>query len=488
MNPEASIRSSILNRRETLLFAGLLALAAVHRLAARGELWLDEIWSLSFAREVAAPWEIITAIHHDNNHPLNTLSLFLTVKLAGAHAPFVVYRLLPLLTGIATLPLLFWTERGSLERGARSRAWFAVLLGALSFLAIVYSSEARGYAPAAFFALAAFALVRRAGAKWRRASGSHSPQSVRLGILSHLTFLFPYAGILAWTFGRSVREGRIEWREWIALHRLPLVVIAGDYLIDSRKLVYGGGPTFQVPQVLGRTLSLIVGGPDAGVLRYGAGLVALCIALWGIWDLVRRKNDEAVFFAVALFLAPAAVLLFYHARFLDVRYFFVVVPFFWLLAARALARLDAYGASGRVAAAALLGLPLTGSVYRVAPLLRDGRGHYAEAVATMARLTARNAITVGSDHDFRNRLVLGYYAEALPADKKLIYVPWSAWTADGPEWFLTHRFEMAGPGDVPSSIAGAIGSPYRWVQSFLYGGISGWNWHLYQRQSRGSQS
>ena len=69
------------------MMCGLLVLSAGLRLlAARGDLWLDELWSLSFARQMTSPLDVWTAIHHDNNHPLNTLYLFVVVHLAGAHA------------------------------------------------------------------------------------------------------------------------------------------------------------------------------------------------------------------------------------------------------------------------------------------------------------------------------------------------------------------------------------------------------------------
>jgi len=470
-------------RREKFLLAALLVVAAALRLAAgRGELWLDEIWSLSFARELTAPWEVLTSIHHDNNHPLNTFSLFLTVQIAGAHAASAAYRILPLLTGIATIPLLFWTERNDPESGSHVRAWLAALLGGFSFLGIVYSSEARGYAPAAFFAVLAFSLVRR----WqmdRAAERVGFAAVCALGLLSHLTFLFVYAGLLAWTAVRCLRHGRFAWRSWMALHRLPLVFVVGVYLIDARKLVYGGGPPFRALEVLGRALSLAVGGPASGSLRYVAGLLALSVILWGISDLVRQKRDEAAFFAGALLIAPASVLLFYNARFLDVRYFFVLLPFLWLLGARALTRISAQGILGPTAAASLVVASLIGGFVRLVPLLRDGRGHYAEAVAMMVSLTHGTDVTVGSDSDFRNRLVLGYYAERLPPGKAFVYVASSAWTPERPEWVLTHSFDDLQSGVViPSQLTGANGKVYYCVQAFTYGGISGWNWYLYRRQ------
>ena len=113
----------------------LLAAGTIARIwVAGGELWLDEIWSLSFAREMTVPWQVVTAIHHDNNHPLNTLSLWAVVKIAGAHAPPLLFRLLPLATGIGTIVLIFWTERRNTDRDAPAAAWLAAIFAATSFL------------------------------------------------------------------------------------------------------------------------------------------------------------------------------------------------------------------------------------------------------------------------------------------------------------------------------------------------------------------
>jgi hypothetical protein len=463
--------------------AVLLIAGAVLRLwAASGELWLDEIWSLSFARQMTSPWQVVTAIHHDNNHPLNTLWLFLTVKIAGAHAAALLFRLLSLATGVATMGLLVWTEREASEREGSAAPWIVAVLSALSFLGIVYSSEARGYAPVAFFATAAFACVRHRPtdtANMRLLFGG----LCALGLLSHLTFLFVYAGLFAWTLERHLGGGRRDWRGWIALHRLPLVAIAGLYLIDARKLVYGGGPPFSVPEVVGRTLSLLAGGPSSGIGQLVAMVAAIGITIYGIAVIGRRRGDEAVFFATAL-LAPAGLLAIYQARYFDVRYFFVLCPFMWLLGARALAHLATLGPIGGLASGTLIVLSTAGQLINAAPLLREGRGHYMEVVETMARLTSGDEITVGSDNDFRNRVVLEYYAEQLPVTRQLTYVPTTAWTATTPEWVVTHSF-----GAVPSDrgatrVADINGGQYVPLRCVPYGGISGWNWCLHRLEDR----
>ena len=94
-----------------IAMCGLLIVSAGLRLlAARGDLWLDELWSLSFARQMTSPLDVWTAIHHDNNHPLNTLYLFVVVHLAGAHASPMLFRLLSLVSGAAMLVVLFRSE------------------------------------------------------------------------------------------------------------------------------------------------------------------------------------------------------------------------------------------------------------------------------------------------------------------------------------------------------------------------------------------
>jgi hypothetical protein len=466
-------------RRESLLLALLVCAAAAIRLvAAWGDLWLDEVWSLSFARDAARPWEILTSIHHDNNHALNTLALFVTVRTVGAHAPAIAYRVLPLLSGMSLVPLLFWTERRAGGPHATRGAAFAALLCAASFLAIMYSSEARGYAPAAWFAVAAFAIARQPVTSGRRRLAFAA--CCALGILSHLTFLFVYIALLVWTVGRDALRRCIDWRSWIALHRLPLVIMAGYYIVDVRNFAYGGGPPFDAAAVVRRALALSVGGPEEGALALAAALCAAAMIGWGIVLLARERRNEALFFA-ALFASPGAVLLVYTPRFLDVRYFFVLLPFFFVLASGTLARLW-IERHARVCALAFLALFVAGNAEHLRPLLRDGRGHYTEAVNEMAALAAGRTTTVGGDNDFRNRLMLTYYSETLPAHGGLTYIPASDWTAERPDLMLTHTFGLADAQQPPVEIVGGNGRPYDLVCWFPYGGMSGWNWYVYQRR------
>jgi len=90
--------------RASLALAATLVLAAAARVAgSRNELWLDEVWSLEMARQVASPVEIFTVARHDNNHFLNTLWLY---AFRGHDAPALL-RAHSIAAGIASV-LLAW--------------------------------------------------------------------------------------------------------------------------------------------------------------------------------------------------------------------------------------------------------------------------------------------------------------------------------------------------------------------------------------------
>ena len=75
-----------------ILVASLLRLAGIF-----DDFWLDEIWSWRFARDAHSASEILLgpAFHHDNNHVLNTMFLYVL----GDRQNWCVYRLLSLATG-----------------------------------------------------------------------------------------------------------------------------------------------------------------------------------------------------------------------------------------------------------------------------------------------------------------------------------------------------------------------------------------------------
>jgi hypothetical protein len=130
-------------RRATL--AAILLVGVLLRL--RGvftDFWLDEIWGLRIALAAPSWLALITRIHQDTNHPLVSI----VMHAIGPVRHWEWYRVFPLLCGIGTIVAV------------RERTYR--ILAALSFPLIVYPSEARGYAPAAFFLVLAY-VSRGAG-------------------------------------------------------------------------------------------------------------------------------------------------------------------------------------------------------------------------------------------------------------------------------------------------------------------------------------
>src|SRR5262249_49088009 len=127
------------------------------------------------------------------------------------------------------------------------------------------------------------------------------------------------------------------------------------------------------------------------------------------------------------------------------RYFLVSATLLLLLAARVLAWATTRGAAARVAACGLLVAFVVANGTRVAWLLRDGRGSYREAIAYMVRHTAADEVSVASDHDFRNRLVVEYFGPRVAGSKTVRYVRAEQTGTPGPEWYVAHR----GLGDAP---------------------------------------
>jgi hypothetical protein len=443
---------------------GIVCLAA-----ARGDLWLDEIWSLANARALRSPFEALTRIHLDNNHHLVTAWLWVI----GDGSPPWAYRLVSVMSAAATVAL---AALRPLHRD-RLEGLTAGILLAGSFLLVQYGSEARGYAPAALCAVAAFHAVDRWLASRRTPWAAAAGLLATVGLLAHLTYAFALAGLACW----AALALRATWRErpaspaalaWLAM---PFAALAALWAVDLRHLVIGGGPEYDLVEVLRETLRATLGIPR-GPLELLA-IVALGAAAYEVIALARAGDRRWAFFAVTVAAAPALLLAARRPPILAPRYFLVTVPFLLVLLASALARLARLGAAGRVFHAAALALFCVGNAVPIAALLRHGRGHYGDAVAYLVEHTPGDAMTIGSDHDFRNGMVLGYYAERLRSKKEILYVE-PGGGVPPPEWYLHHDF--ADPPRSDPSIE-VFGRRYVLAASFPYAGLSGWRWLLYRR-------
>ena len=449
------------------------------------DLWLDEIWSLRLVEQLKSPAEILTRLWHDNNHPLNSLWIYLL----GPGRAGWTYRLLSWLTGSATVGLAGLIGRQQFQRlhpgeaaaPAQGAGIFTAILVGGSYFLIHYSSEARGYAPAVGFSfLAIYALWHSAGrttSAWAAVYGL----SCVLGLLAHLvTFQVMLAG-LAW----SMAQGGRNWSRWrdrivhlVCWHLGPWLFLGIYYLGFVRRIEIGGGPRLALGDVLGTLAAFSLGLPG-GMGAWIALPVVLGVTLLALVLLWRRDRATAAFFAVGIYVAPALGVCSSRFVLLYPRYFIVSAALALLLAGYLLARLWNSGGLGRWASVIVLGGLLAGSDIRTARLLRDGRGQYQAALRYIAERTPPGTITVSSDSDFRNFGVMDYYAQAVGPGHTLHYYGSNQLPPEGPQWIFVHRLDESTP--VPGSELNVAG---RWhfqlERVFPHAPLSGWEWYVYR--------
>ena len=479
-----------------LLLAGVLRL-----LALRGDLGLDEIWSWLIVQMSPHPLAILL-LRHDNNHLLNTLIMWLT----GTGAPDWAYRLPAVIASIVTVWL---AGRVAGKTGGTTATVMAWLLVGGSYLLILYGSEARGYAYAVCFAFVAWDRLWSRDDPPTLLSAVIFAASCVLGFLAHLTFLYAYAGFCLWTLC-SWRSRTVRW--WMAAHLCPGLTAIFLYLfyiggLLIPKMAIGGGNETTLFEVLISTLSLLVGGPQFGDGALAAGGLAMLLTACALaslrdnclpdaphgkkmWPATSNANrNRTACLAVIILLAPAGVLLTTGHGVLYPRYFVIPAAFALLTLSEWFARWWRAGGVSRGIVAVLVTAYLIGNGWWTVRLFDHGRGDYSAALRWMAGQShampqGTDSVTVGSDHDFRNKLLVDYLLPRLgPTAGPLRYVSQPEIPPAGTDWFIRHNFEGDAP--FPDSLIGPAGKTYRLERVFTHHSLTGWNWWVYRRAEDG---
>jgi hypothetical protein len=431
------------------LAAVLVAGIALRVIASLDDFWLDEILSWKVAMSARSVGDLLTspAARTDNNHLLNTLWLYLL----GDRPWWPAYRTLSLATGSAAIVLSAIGLR-------RVEACAVVVLLAFSYPMVVYSSEARGYAPAIFFAAAGFLALRRFLDTQKPLFAILFSASCILGLLSHLTFAHFYLA----AFVLSLRTKRGE--DLALLHAPVLVAGIALYFTFIQHITVLGSPDVSVMHVVWQTLRLVTGG--SAFLT----LLLLPVSLLLVW---RSRREWFWFFLTGVLLAPALFLAIRPAGDpLFPRYFLVSTWMAFLLIATA-ADVAWQCRCGRFAIILLALAYLAGNARQLLPFLRDGRGHYRDALAYAAADSAGPTVTIAGDNEFRARPLIDFYASY--TDKPVVAFP-----PNLPEWFLVADLQ---PHAAASPTIDLAGQPYAFHREFTYsGGLSGWSWYLYHRR------
>ncbi len=460
--------------------AVILMLAAVLRIPGLlTDFWLDEIWSYAHVGDLTSPLGVFTAIHHDSNHWLNSLTLFAM----GSGKPWWHYRLPSFFAGLATVfvagRLASIQEPAEHSRGA---GLLAMGLTAVSFPLVLYSTEARGYSMVVLFSLWSFwfllLFLEKGGRAWKVGYWT----TALMGLLSHLSFLIFYVTAIFYTLVLRARGNR-NARRGLSLHGPVFLVLLGLFWVDLRHLTVGGGPGYRVVDFLVETASLTVGGPAVGGVAWlAAGLAVFLFASDGRRRirLYREGSTDSevygliwVFYAVGAVGLPLWLILILEPAFLFPRYFLVPMALFLVALAGFLTHL---GRRRPWVCGWVLVMFLGMNLWHWSRFTVEGRGHYREALGYILSGSKAPVVTVGSDFDFRNEMLVDFYRTHLGTDaERLVYVRRESWPRDGADWWIAHsRDPHTGPPTPPDH-------RYRLERTYPSSRLSGMMWFVYRK-------
>lgn len=460
-------------------------------LCARGDLWLDEIWSLQNLEKIQNIGGIFWGISQDNNHFLNSLWLWFV----GPHAPPVLMRLESIICGALTIPVAArLCGRAGIIAGLAGAT-----LTAGSVIFVEYGSEARGYAGLLlmiFIAAEALEIFLDSTPCRNTAAPRINTQSriafciaVGLGALFHLTMLAAAVSLIFATVLRLLARGSARPIVFQAAFDLSVSAILGAApalgfvaagILNTHQIVLGRQVSFSFGHLMeglatltDATLGLPFGTPPWIVLviaLVGIGLAALI-----------TPRDRFILPLTVLFLPPigAAIL---HMPSVQIARFhligtlglvlFASYAFQWLLTLRKPACLLA----GIAIALGMIG----GNAFHLRQLLVQGRGHYRKVVLFMEnhQHEPRGPATYASNMPAEVGRTVHFY-DVGHGNLRLVVAP--NWCTP-PDWYILSDDPA---GETSTRI---FGSPkctvtYRQEMRTVPAPLSGLRWVLYQRSS-----
>lgn len=460
-----------------LTLAGLLLRLA----AARGDLWLDEIWSLQNLEKLHGVGGIFLGISEDNNHYLNSLWLWLV----GPNAPPLLIRLEAVICGTLTIPVaaVLCGRAGA----AAGLAGAALTAGAALF--VHYGSEARGYAGLILMIfIAAEALERfletfatgKTGMS-RLAFGG----AVALGALFHLTMLPAAVALVIATLLRLYLRGTPFLRSLSAAIDLAIPAILGAVpalvcLILGAMNVHKFQLGLQVPFSIERlvqglatldaaTLGLPYDWPSWTLVFVTAVLVlTACVVI---------RKDQRVLPLAVLLLPPIIGALVHMPNVHIARFYLVSALGFVLLVAAVFALL---WQKRRFGLAILLVLELAiGNGFNLAPLLTRGRGDYQSVIK---RMEAEGQATYTSNMEAEVNRIVRFYDMRLDGNPggHLVQANSADWCSAPPDWFILSD-DPAGEAPRRAFGRGPCGAVYALKMTMQPAPLSGLRWALYRR-------
>ncbi len=439
-------------------------------LGARGNLWQDEIWSISLLGPLTSIDQIFWRINHDNNHFLNSIYQYVV----GPAAAPLIQRGLSITLGTCTVIAAAVISRGRWAMVASG------LLFAVSYPMVHYGSEARGYAGLVLFTLVAVALLERRLDK-QGSYGIALAAAILLGFLSHLTMVETVVVLTAWTAWLSWQRSRslaavngelvqVFLPAFLAVLPLAVAIVAGARLFGFN---VGGFSPFSL-----ETFAVGYG----GMIRYFFGLPDwisgwICIAAVGVLVLAYAgvsRDRRASLYAIGIVGLPALMAVAHLPNLEFPRYFLVSGALLLLWAGDMIGRGFEAGGTRRLCAAGALVLVAGSSMTLLARFYEHGRGSYSDIVDEMTRSGA--AATYATNAEFRTGMVVDYFAAR--TNRKASLVTQDKICAERADWLILE-------GDLqkqPERVAFDCALAYERAGTSVFWGLSGLGWTLYSRR------
>ncbi|MBZ9794491.1 hypothetical protein [Mesorhizobium sp. ES1-4] len=454
-----------------LSIAAIAAIGLVLRLlGARGDLWLDEIWSFSLLEPLTSIDQIFWHVNHDNNHFLNSIYLYLI----GPYASPLIQRGLSIALGVCTIIAAAVAARG------RWAGVITSLLFAVSYPMVHYGSEARGYSGLVLFTLLSVVFLERRFDTGR--SDIAFAGIILLGFLSHLTMIETVVVLVAWSawliwrrtasIGRvNVGLGQIFKPAFLALLPLAACVMIGSQMFGFK---VGGVSPFSLQafaQGYGGMIRYLFGLPswvgDLACIALACGLVCVFAGI--------RRDRRASLYAFGIIGLPILMAITQLPNLHFARYFLVSATLLLLCAGELLALGVAAAGVYRLVAMGGLVAILAGTTTFLLPFYEKGRGSYAVFVEEMTR---GGATGYASNQDFRIAVIVNYFAKRMGRQPSLVAA--DKICDERPSWLILEGATDRQPEHVAATSDCMLA--YDRVDASTSWGLSGQGWTLYKRQ------
>jgi hypothetical protein len=428
---QKSVKSSDVRASRALFWAvaALTTAGFILRLfCARGDLWLDEIWSIQNLEHIPNVGGIFWGISQDNNHVLNSLWLWFV----GPNATPIVIRLESIVLGTLTIPV----AARLCGRSGPVAAIAGAALVAGSVLFVHYGSEARGYAGLILMIFVATEALET----FLEHPNDHRTRltfglAVALGALFHLTMLTAAFTLIVATLTRiyfvtrsprRLATAALDLAIPAALGALPALGFLVAGVLNTHKIQLGDQVPFSFAR-LARGLATLYEATLGLPYDLPIWLAAAVAIILTVVALFLAAPERRILPLTCLVLAPVLAALVslpnvHIARFHLIGAVGLVILFADLMARLWTARLLAF--------MVVIGVALAiGNGLHVAQLLALGRGDYQKI---LARMESAGPSSYASNMPAELGRTLRFY------DRRhwLTAVAATDWCQRPPDWFV----------------------------------------------------